>query len=151
MTEMTQPDIQLVRVMLQSCLSERPCASLSTHFYRVGDSDPEYNITISYPPATSISTRSILFSFQLSTDDLELHTTDCIQELGVFAATRIYGPVHFPAPVLHADVVFGSGGRLRLSNSGLGFATGVTIPAYFDGQGFSAIVQKFENFIDEQC
>uniref|UniRef100_A0A5K3F260 ZP domain-containing protein n=1 Tax=Mesocestoides corti TaxID=53468 RepID=A0A5K3F260_MESCO len=115
--------------MMQLCLIRRPCTSLATQFYRTGESDPEYNITISYAScATESNNNNASFSFELSADALALMADTCTQHGNLFTTLRTYEPIRFLRILVQADVVADARGRLRMSNSQIGILESSSFP-----------------------
>uniref|UniRef100_A0A5K3F255 PPIase cyclophilin-type domain-containing protein n=1 Tax=Mesocestoides corti TaxID=53468 RepID=A0A5K3F255_MESCO len=115
--------------MMQNCLTRRPCTSLSTQFYTMGESEPEFNITISYAPHTTKSkNNNVLFSFELRTDAMVLMADTCDQQGNVFTTLRTYGPIRFLRILVQAGVVADASGRLRMSNSQIGILESSAFP-----------------------
>uniref|UniRef100_A0A5K3G5L3 Uncharacterized protein n=1 Tax=Mesocestoides corti TaxID=53468 RepID=A0A5K3G5L3_MESCO len=138
---------------MRRCFSQRkPCSSLTTHFYVAGDADPEYNVTIAYPAASSKSGgRRTLFSFELSAERLELSATPCVHDKGVLQAGNTYGPITILHVVLQADFIVETRDRRRIKNSRLSFGDSISYPVAFENSDYSTVVQKLTAFIDEQC
>uniref|UniRef100_A0A5K3FK79 GMC_OxRdtase_N domain-containing protein n=1 Tax=Mesocestoides corti TaxID=53468 RepID=A0A5K3FK79_MESCO len=151
MTDMMRLDIQRVQWIMENCLANRPCTSRTTKFYVVGNRDPEYNITIAYPPSTSPRTSNALFSFLLSTDVLELNLTTCIEHGEAFITLRTYGPIRLSEVVIHANVVIDATGRLHMNNSRLVSSGIMSIPVNLYNEGYISVLQMLETFIDDQC
>uniref|UniRef100_A0A5K3F249 BPI2 domain-containing protein n=1 Tax=Mesocestoides corti TaxID=53468 RepID=A0A5K3F249_MESCO len=138
--------------MMQRCLSQRKrCSSLTTHFHVAGDADPEYNVTITYPTTTPESQRSVLFSFQLSTDQLVLNAIPCFIQNHVLMSHRTFGPINFSEVVLQADVIVDARGQLGIRNSRLSFSDSMSYPVRYENGDYNTIVRQIMVFIEEQC
>uniref|UniRef100_A0A5K3FX77 Nuclear shuttle protein n=1 Tax=Mesocestoides corti TaxID=53468 RepID=A0A5K3FX77_MESCO len=150
MSDMKRLDIQRVRRMMERCLSKRPCTSQTTHFYDVGHSDPQYNITISYLRSTSPNT-NILFSFRLSADVVDLNVTTCIEHRGIITALRNHLHIRFSDVVLRADVIVDARNRLRFDNCQVGLGNELSDTVVFDNNYNHVLVQQLATFIDKKC
>uniref|UniRef100_A0A5K3FUB1 BPI2 domain-containing protein n=1 Tax=Mesocestoides corti TaxID=53468 RepID=A0A5K3FUB1_MESCO len=138
--------------MMQNCLTRRPCTSLSTQFYRTGESDPEYNITITYASHTPPSNNTNpLFSFELRTDAMALMADTCTHNVNLFMTLRTYGPIRLSEVVLYADVVVDTRCQLHMINSRLVFGDILSFPVNFSNKIYASVLQKLKTFIDDQC
>uniref|UniRef100_A0A5K3G424 Spike protein n=1 Tax=Mesocestoides corti TaxID=53468 RepID=A0A5K3G424_MESCO len=144
-------DIQRVKFLVESCLSRRPCTGRTTQFHIAQGGDPDYNITIIYSSSTLQAPSNTLYSFQLSTNTLDLNATTCVYHKDIFRTHHTYGSVRLSDVVLLADVIVTDSGRCRISNSALCFGDTVSYSVGSDRAYLGSVRQRFKTFIDEQC
>uniref|UniRef100_A0A5K3FTV7 Uncharacterized protein n=1 Tax=Mesocestoides corti TaxID=53468 RepID=A0A5K3FTV7_MESCO len=143
---------------MQSCLLHRSCDQGLSHLTLVGDNITKWNIEINRHQDIPSSNNSLLYSFELCTDYIELNYVVCPHVIIRSSASErrrlernSFGTIKIKQFVLRAVITAEIGNTLRVSNSRAYFGGILSFPVTSMNVTYWDILNLIQTYVDAKC